>query len=384
MTSGLDRFAAHLPVRIRFGDGVLAELPVVLAELGVQRPLVVADPAVLHLAPVAAVLADLGDPPVHAIPAGEPTIDSVSEAGASLTRAGADGIVGLGGGSALDSAKAARLIAAHGAISPFLWPGDPLPVPPLDRPLVTVPTTAGTGSEVTGGIVLADHERGLKVAAPSPHNRAQACLVDPVLTHGLPPGPTLAGGLDVVSQAIGAITAATRQPIADAIALEALHLARDALPAVIDNGSDKAARNQLACGSLMAGLAMNLSEAGTDHSLGHALGMRHGIPHGLSVGVMIAEALDHDRRFVADRAERIADALGAPHDGTTDGRRAVTAVRGLLRRVGCPSLRALGVGEHDLAPLTEVALAGWIPIEPGPWSRDDVTTAFRQALQTER
>ncbi|MGH3260402.1 MAG: iron-containing alcohol dehydrogenase family protein [Trebonia sp.] len=296
----------------------------------------------------------------------------------------ADCLVGIGGGSALDTAKAARLIAAHGPIAPFLWPGDPVAVPPLDLPLVTIPTTAGTGSEVTGGIVLADHERGIKVAAPSPHNRAQACLVDPVLTHRLPPGPTLGGGLDVLSQAIGAITAATRQPVADAIALEALRLVRDALPAVVHDGADHAARNRLACASLMAGLAMNLSEAGTDHSLGHALGVRHGIAHGFSVGVMIAETLEHDRRFVPDRAERIADALGADPDGSADGSRAVRAVRELLGGIQCPSLRALGVGDADVVPLTELALAGWIPVEPGPWSRQDVTAAYRRALAATR
>lgn len=373
-------FVTHLPVRIRFGDGVLGALPGALTEMKVRRPAIVADPAVVDLPPVRSLLAALNGPPLYAIPAAEPTVLSVQAAGAFLAGTDADALIGIGGGSALDTAKAARLVAAHGPIGPFLWPGDPLPVPPLELPLVTVPTTAGTGSEVTGGIVLADHERGIKVAAPSPHNRAQACLVDPVLTHRLPPGPTLAGGLDVLSQAIGAITAATRQPVADGIALEALHLVRDALPAVVANGDDRVARNRLSCASLMAGLAMNLSEAGTDHSLGHALGVRHGVPHGISVGVMIAEALEHDRQFAPDRAERIADALGAPSDGTSDGSRAVGAVRRLVRQVGCPSLRALGVSERDVMPLTDLALAGWIPIEPGPWSREDVADAYRRGL----
>jgi len=373
-------FAVQLPVRVRFGERVLAELPATLAELGVSRPAVIADPAVLSLDAVRAVLASLGHPAVHRLAPGEPTVRSAQLAGEFVAAASADGVVGIGGGSALDTAKAARLICQHGPIERFAWPGNPEPVPPLDLALVTVPTTAGTGSEVSGGIVLVDHERGLKVSAPSPHNRAQAALVDPSLTHGLPPAPTLAGGLDVLSQAIGAITAATHQPVADAIAFEALRLARDALPAVVRDGGDAGARSRMACASLMAGMAMNLSEVGTDHSLGHALGARHGIPHGLSVGVMIAEALEHDRRFVPERAERIADVLGAPPADAPDGSRAVRAVRELLRLVGCPPLRSLGVSDADVEPLVDLALEGWIPIEPGPWSRADIANAYRRAL----
>jgi alcohol dehydrogenase len=144
------------------------------------------------------------------------------------------------------------------------------------------------------------------------------------------------------------------------------------------------ARNRLLCASVMAGLAMNLSEAGTDHSLAHALGVRHGLAHGLSVGLVLAEALDHDRRYVPERCERIADALGEPPGGAAAGARAVRAVRRMLARVGCPALRDCGVADGDVEPLTELTLAGWIPIEPGPWTREDVAAAFRAALDVDR
>ncbi len=205
-------------------------------------------------------------------------------------------MIAIGGGSVLDTAKGARLVAAAGgSIRRFVWPGDPQPIPAPGIPLVTVPTTAGTGSEVTGGIVMIDRERELKCGAASPHNRAQDCLVDPRLTSSLPPRPTLYGGLDVLAQAIGAIVAVTHTPVADALAAEALRLVADALPAVVADGADRGARSRMACASLLAGFAMNLSEAGTDHSLGHALGVRHGVAHGLSVGVMLVEAMEHDR-----------------------------------------------------------------------------------------
>lgn len=377
----LPPFANHLPVHVRFGDGVLAELPAVLAEFCARRPLVFVDEAVSDRPEFLGVL-----PPqatVAVLDAGEPTIESVDDAAQRL--AGHDAVVAVGGGSTLDTAKGARLAATAGrSIRHFVWPGEPEPVPPPRVPLVTVPTTAGTGSEVTGGVVMVDRERGIKVGAASPWNRAQRCLVDPRLTLTLPAAPTLYGGLDVLAQAVGAIVARTCTPVGDALALEALRLVRYALPAVVADGSDRGARSRMACAALLAGLAMNVSEAGTDHSLGHALGVRHGIPHGLSVGVMLVESMEHDRAFVPERFERIADALGAPASGEPNGSRAVEAVAALLARVGCPTLRSLGVSDADVGPLAQTALAGWIPIEPGPWTTADIEAAYRRALAIER
>jgi choline dehydrogenase len=376
----LPPFSNHLPIRVRFGDGVAAELPAVVERLGARRPLVLVDPALVGSPRVAALLPAAAT--VRAVEPGEPTIESVDAAGHMV--ADHDALVAIGGGSTLDTAKGARLVATAGAsIRRFAWPGEAAPAPPPKVPLVTVPTTAGTGSEVTGGIVMLDGAGGVKVGAASPHNRAQDCLVDPVLTHTLPPLATLFGGLDVLAQAVGAIVARTNTPVGDGIALEALALVRDALPAVAADGADAGARNRIACASLLAGFAMNLSEAGTDHSLGHALGARHGIPHGLSVGVMLAESMEHDRLYVPERMERIADALGAPAGGSGDGSRAVSAVRSLLARVGCPVLRDLGVGPADVAALADTALAAWIPVEPGPWARANVEEAYRRALSLE-
>ena len=377
----LEPFTSHLPVRVRFGDGVLAQLPEVLADLAAHRPIAFVDAAVAQLPAVREALG--AGTTIHTLAAGEPAVEDIDAAAAHV--AGHDAVIAIGGGSALDTAKGARLVAgAGGSIRRFAWPGQPEPIPTPQVPLVTVPTTAGTGSEVTGGIVMIDRARELKCGAASPANRAQDCLVDPQLTHTLPPRPTLYGGLDVLAQAIGAIVTVTRTPVADALAAEALRLVRDALPAVVGDGGDAAARNRMACASLLAGFAMNLSEAGSDHSLGHALGVRHGTPHGLSVGVMLAEAMEHDRRAVPERFERIADALGAPSVGPPDGTRAVRAVQGLLARVRCPTLGELGVGRDDVDALAEIALRAWIPVAPAPWSPEDVAGAYRRALEITR
>ena len=382
-------FSNHLPVRIDFGAGSIERLPALLVEEGVRRPFLLADPAVLGLPEVrdllAAVEAGCGNPlELHRVEPGEPTLASVDAAGAALQAYGGDAVLALGGGSVLDTAKGARLLLVNpGPIRRYTWPGSPEPIAAPTIPLVTIPTTAGTGSEVTGGVVMTDRATGMKVAAPSPLNRARYCFVDPRLTLGLPPGPTLWGGLDALGQAIGSVIASVHTPVGDGLGLEAVRLATSALPRVLATPSDLQARTDLSCAALLAGLAMNVSEAGTEHSLAHPLGSLHHLPHGLTVGLVLAESMEHDRRFEPERFERIADAMGEParpEGAPADGARAVRAVRRLLAAVGCPTLGEAGVTEVDVEPLTDGALAGWIPIEPGPWNRDDVAAAYRRAL----
>ncbi|MFN8080142.1 MAG: iron-containing alcohol dehydrogenase [Kineosporiaceae bacterium] len=392
MTRHVPDFTNHLPVRIDFGPGSLERLGEAVTYEGCQAPFVIADPVVLVLPAIQQLLAHLVSlglrVSIAEVPVGEPTLATVDALGDQLRRAHADGradvMIALGGGSALDTAKGARLLLTNpGSIRRYIWPGEPQPISAPFVPLITVPTTAGTGSEVTGGVVMTDPDSGLKVAAPSPHNRAQYCFVDPRLTLALPPGPTLWGGIDALGQAIGATLSSVHTPVGDGLGLEAVRLISRALPTVIAHPLDLDARTDMAAAALLAGLAMNVSEAGSEHSLAHPLGSLHHLPHGLTVALMLAESMEHDRRYVPARLERVADALGEPPlrpGEAPDGSRAVRAVQRLLAELGCPTLRDCGVTEDDVEPLTEAALAGWIPVEPGPWTREDIAHAYRRAL----
>ena len=202
--------------------------------------------------------------------------------------------------------------------------------------LVLCPTTSGTGSEVSGASVLTDTERDRKIGFGHPNMRAQHALVDPVLTHGLPAGPTAHSGVDAMAQAIGACTVANSSPLSVAFGLEACHHVARSLRETVADGSDVAARRRLSCASLTAGLAMNLSDCAADHALGQALGSVKHLPHGLTIGLVLAETLEMTRRECAARLERVADALGEPADGTSDGSRAVRAVRRMLADVARP------------------------------------------------
>jgi len=381
MSERIESFGNHLPVRIRFGEGVLATLGAVLEGETASRPFVVVDEFVQTLPAVqAALTAVAGEVTLHAKSAGEPTVDEVEDAAARLAESGADAVAAIGGGSVMDTAKAARLVAAQGG--PYLrFVKGGVTYEPPKIPLVTVPTTAGTGSEVSGGAVITDPVTHTKAGIANPLLRAQHALVDPELTYALPPGPTAHSGIDALAQAIAAVVVEARTPIGNAVGLEATRLAAEALPAVVRDGSDRDARSQMMCASLMAGLAMNISDCGSEHSLGQALGGRFPIPHGLTIGLVLAETMEHDRRAVPALFERIADALGAPDDGMRDGTRAVGAVRRLLAETGFPTLRSIGVSEADLDELADAALADYfISVAPEPWTKQDVIAAYRAAL----
>lgn len=369
-------FAVHLPVEVRFGEGVVGALPEVLSELGARRPLALVERPVAGLPEVEAALATCAAVVVKE--PGEPEPAMVDAVAARLRELGGDAVVAVGGGSALDVGKAAR--AAADLELPFrhLLDGEAEPGP-ARRPFVAVPTTSGTGSEVSGGVVVVDGGRKRGIAAPA--LRAQAALVDPALTVGLPAPATMATGVDALAQAISGVTVPAASPPSAALGLEACRRIAGALPAAVADGGDRDARAGMSAGSLLAGLSMNLSDTGADHALGHALGAVAGLSHGLAVGLVLAETLEVARADCAPALERVADAMGAPPGGAADGSRAVAAVRGLLAQVGFPTAREAGVRPGQLDALVPLALEDYcLGVDAHRWSADDVRAAFANAL----
>lgn len=376
-------FANYLPVRIRFGDGVAVQLGELIDDLGAHRPVLLIDAGIDEFNPAAAdVLSRLrarNNVAVLDRPPGEPTTETVDAVVAELRSADPDLIVALGGGSVIDTAKAARLCRqldrpyAAAAVS-------------TDRPeptvaLVAIPTTAGTGSEVSGGAVVTDSRSARKAGIAHPNLRAQYALVDPVLTHSMGARMTANTGIDALAQAIAGVIAGVRTPVAVGIGLEAVRLAGDSLAVAYRDGSDAGARSRMACASLLAGLTMNLSDCTAEHSMGQAIASVREAPHGATVGVVLAETLEREQLVVPELLDRVADALGAPQESTGDGR-AVEAVRGLLAELDFPVLSDLGVTENDVDRLADLAMGDpYVTLAPRPWTRDEVCAAYRRALQ---
>ena len=382
-------FNNHLPVKVRFGEGVAETLPAVVAELGASKVFLMVDKDIEKFNPAAAKLIDQMNAAsgitvtLFEKPAGEPTIQMVDDAIAALKAAGSDVVVALGGGSVIDTAKAARLCAQlNCTFREFQSKAPVYPAPTL--PLIALPTSAGTGSEVSGGSVISDPEAGRKAGIANGNLRAQVALVDPVLTYSMPPSMTANTGIDALAQAIAGIIAKCSTPIGDAIGYEAVHMMTPALVAAFKDGNDKSARAGMAAGSMMAGLTMNISDCTAEHSLGQAIGgLKHG-PHGLTIGLVLVETLTREAKIVPEKMERVADAMGVPQDGTKDGSRCVNAVRKILAELQFPVLSSLGFVEGDIDELAEIALKDFfITQAPKPWSKQEVVDAFMSALKLE-
>jgi len=382
-------FNNHLPVKIRFGEGKALTLPDVVIEAGASTVFLMVDEGIGKFNKAAqACIDNLVSNTGIAVttfekPAGEPTIEMVDDATRALVESGAQAVIALGGGSVMDTAKAARLCAQLGVtFREFLAQKPTYPAPTLA--LIALPTSAGTGSEVSGGSVISDPDAGRKAGIANGNLRAQFAIVDPVLTYSMPPSMTANTGIDALAQAIAGIIAKCSTPVGDAIGYEAIRMMTPAIIGAYKDGNDKVARAGMAAGSMMAGLTMNISDCTAEHSLGQAIGGLKHVPHGLTIGLVLVETLTREAGVVPAKMERIADAMGVPHDGSNDGSRAVNAVRSILAQLNFPVLSSLGFVEADIEELADIALADYfITQAPAPWSKAEVVEAFMSALRLE-
>ena len=384
MLEPLAAFGNFLPIRIRFGDGELSRLPEILKDEGTQSTVVMIDRAVCeHPAIVAALNACPGTITTWIKEPGEPTTDDVEASAAVLADVKADSLIAIGGGSAIDTAKAARLV--YGSGIPYSeWTAGKATYTESPVMFVTIPTTSGTGSEVSGGIVVTDSATHRKTGIAHHTVRAKYALVDPELTYGLPPAPTMYAGVDAIAQAIAAVAVTARSPIGNGIAFESIRYGMEALPTAISTGSDPGARSRMAACSLLGGMCMNIADCGSEHSIAQAIGGKYGLPHGLTIGLVMAETMDIDRTAEPELFERIADAMGAPEDGTKDGSRAVKAAMALLKEIDFPTLRSTGVLEEDLPALAEAAMQDYfITVAPHTWTAADVLRCYQAAWAIE-
>ena len=378
-------FNNQLPVKIRFNEGISDTLPEVIKEVDSKKVFLMVDEGIEKFNPAAAALIKklqgACDVTLFEKPAGEPTIQMVEDAIAALKKAGCDSVVALGGGSVIDTAKAARLCAQlNCTFREFQSKAPVYPTPTI--PLIALPTSAGTGSEVSGGSVISDPEAGRKAGIANGNLRAQVALVDPVLTYSMPPSMTANTGIDALAQAIAGIIAKCSTPIGDAIGYEAVRMMTPAIVAAYKDGNDKVARANMAAGSMMAGLTMNISDCTAEHSLGQAIGGLKHVPHGLTIGLVLVETLTREARVVPEKLERVADAMGVAQDGTRDGSRCIKKVRQILAELNFPVLSSLGFTAGDLDELADIALKDFfITQAPKPWSKQEVLEAFSSALE---
>jgi alcohol dehydrogenase class IV len=387
----LHRFA--FPTPIVFGPGARRELAGHLTGAGCTRPLVVTDRGLAALPVFGDFERELAGVE-HAVFSGiwgNPVRSQVMHGAEAYRAHDADSIIGIGGGAALDVAKAIAVMATHpGDILEYAW--DHPQVRPIREPLpyfAAVPTTAGTGSEVGRSSVIGDDVTHVKKIVFSPALLAKAVFADPELTLDLPPAITAATGMDALTHNVESYLSPAWHPLCDGIAVEGVRIAARALPAAVANGHDLDARGDMLMCAMMGAIAFQ-KDLGAVHSCAHALSTVADLHHGLANGIMI----DHVMRFnlpaaAAKLAElaRVAQVPGG--SGGSDEARAnafIDWLACLKQELGIPaSLSAYAsarpVGTDDIPTLVDVAVADTChQTNPRPCTADDFRRIFAAAM----
>ncbi len=333
----------NLP-RILFDFGAVAALPEELAELGISAPLFVTDRGIVDCGVFDRVRraagTELSMTVVDDIPP-NPTVDGVNRAAAAYRAGDCDGIVAVGGGSVLDSAKAAALIATHsGTVSHYH--SHPQQITRACAPVIAIPTTAGTGSEVTRAAGIHPDSSSRSAGVNSHYLVPRTAICDPELTLSLPPALTAGTGMDALTHCMEGFLAPSVNPIVDAIALDGIRRVVTWIERAVADGSDREARWHMMMAALAGGIGISKG-LGPAHALGNTFGDR-GLHHGALVTLALPCTIRHLAPHVAkDRMLALADALGVPDGDAAD------AVADLNARVRLPAtLKELGYGQADL------------------------------------
>jgi choline dehydrogenase len=348
----------EVPTRLVHGAGAISRLGETLRELGVTRPLLVTDPGVAAAGLAERALEHLDDAVVFDQVRPNPDIALVDAGAKVYGETGRDGLVGLGGGSSLDTAKSIGVVAQHGgSILDYEWGHEPLEqrIPPL----VAIPTTAGTGSEVTLWAVITDHARQIKFnIGGTPLIGAHVALIDPELMLGLPPAVTAATGMDALSHAIECYTCDYHQPFNDAVALQAIELVADWLRRAVETGSDLEARTHMAHAATLGGMAYGTESAGAAHAMSQSAGGVHDCPHGALTARVLGPVMEYNAPADPVRHARIAQGLGVDTSGLSPLDAALAGVEELYRLtddVGIPTMEELGFSEDEIPMLARIA-----------------------------
>jgi len=378
------RFEFATATRIIFGEGTAATLPDLARSFGTRRLVVTGASPERTESLVATLSADTFRV------AGEPTAESIREGARFAKDAGCDVVISIGGGSVIDTGKAIAAIATNGGepleFLEIVGKGRAITVPPL--PFIAVPTTAGTGSEVTRNAVLGSTEYGVKASLRSPLMLPRVAVVDPELTYGLPPEVTAFTGLDALTQLIEPYVSIRANPLVDAICVDGIQRVAGALRRAYHNGADRDARHDMALASLFGGLALANSGLGVVHGFAAPLGGQWKAPHGALCAALLpygmaanvaglrARAPQHP---ALERYSAIARLLTGRSDASAED--GIEWVRALSEELSIPALRAWGVTDADLPGVAEkAAKASSMQANPLPLTQEELIAVVGAAL----
>jgi len=353
-----------IPTVMKHGLGAIKTLADEVKCLGLRRPLIVTDFGI-----VKAGLLDRAETLLKAanvdyvifdkvIP--NPPVELVDEGAACYKNEGCDGLIGLGGGSSMDTAKAIGVVVNNGgSVLDYEW-ANPQPIKERIPPTICLPTTAGTGSEVTLWAVITDNERKIKFnVGGTPLIGAWVALLDPELTFGLPPWVTAGTGMDALAHAIECYTCAYAQPLPDSTALLAMEYVARYLRVAFAQGQNVEARYKMMHAAMLGGLSYGTESAGAAHAMSQSAGgLYPNVPHGPFTARLLGPVMEYNFKGEPEKFARIAQAMGEDTRGLTvwqAAEKAVEAVMRLTEDVEIPTLQQLGLNEEEIPRLAQMA-----------------------------
>ena len=353
-------FNYFAPTKVIFGEGSVAELPMEIRALG-KKAFLVTDRGLAETGLVEQVKDNMGNllAGVYLDVPQDSGMEVVDKGAELALAAGADVIVSLGGGSVIDTAKGICIVMKEGG-SLKDYQGMQM-LTRLQTPHIAIPTTAGTGSEVTSGAVVLDSDQGQKIIIFEHFNTPRVAILDPRMTVNLPAHLTASTGMDAMTHAVESYVAQARNPISDSAALHAIKLIVNNLPLAVADGGDLAARGQMQIAALLAGWAFSNAMVGLVHAMAHSLGAVCRIPHGLANAILLPHVMRYNLDEVPDLTADIADTMGAAAKEMKIIDRAAAAadkLEAFVKNVGLGQrLKDLGVTEEQLKECAELSMS---------------------------
>lgn len=380
--SRINDFEFVLPTRIIYGEGSIKKLPDEIRKLNNKKPLLVTDKGIITAGiaeKITDVLEEAGiDYAVFDGIQPNPRDTTVTETAEFAMANNTDMLIALGGGSSIDTAKAAGVILTEGGTINDYEGLDKLKKPITD--LIAVPTTVGTGSEVTFWSVITDTKRHFKMSVGSPLIAAKLAIVDPDLVETLPPSAVAATGMDALTHAIEGYTCKLAEPITDACGIYAIQMIGENIREAVYCDS-KEARGKMLLASLIAGICFGNSDIAGVHCMGEAMGGLYDMPHGLSMAIMLPHVMEYNYVACIDKFARIADALGENTEGMDKraaAHKAVDAVYKLNKDLQIPTFIQAGGRREDIQELAERSAVN-VSVDSNPRKAD--TEAFRKMFE---
>jgi len=383
-------FIFKIPTKIYFGNGLAKSLGKVCRELGGSKIFILSDSFVGN-SPIMDTIKSAFEKEsmeyiLYTDSKPDPTIEMVDKAAEELKKSNADMVVAVGGGSSIDLAKAiCMLMTNEGSVRDYLFGGSKAVTNP-GVPLIAIPTTAGTGSEVTAASVITDVQNNIKLSVTHEYIIPKAAIIDPVLQKSMPMTLTASTGLDALTHAIESYVSLNAEPLSDAMGIQAIRLIGENLREVVADGNNLEARSNMALASLIAGIAFMNGGLGAVHGIAQSIGGLHHTAHGITNGLLLPYVMERNYVGNLKKFRDIAVALGENVEGLSlreAARASIEAVFDLQDDLKVPSkLKEIGIDKKDFPAIIDGTMEyRLLPINPCKLKAQDIENILTRAYE---